>query len=80
MAPENGHHSVPHRPVVQASMRPGHMAPENGATSGDVAPNYRSFNEAGAHGPGKRRVCHASSARIGASMRPGHMAPENTRC
>ena len=53
------------------------MAPENGRKGSAVRCAESGFNEAGAHGPGKRIEACVGDADVVASMRPGHMAPEN---
>ena len=54
------------------------MAPENMAADATGAMAAGSFNEAGAHGPGKRVGLDTQGHHlVKASMRPGHMAPEN---
>ena len=62
-----------------ASMRPRRMAAENavdGAAGGGAGGG---FNEAAAHGRGKRGLVHVLGRRDLASMRPRRMAAENPR-
>ena len=68
------HHST----CSRASMRPRRMAAENAAYHVEPALRPARFNEAAAHGRGKRAASRSSPARGGrASMRPRRMAAEN---
>ena len=77
MAAENSRFPRPAHPGGVASMRPRRMAAENDRAASVNRIRRRGFNEAAAHGRGKRGLQPGRRRRAVASMRPRRMAAEN---